>query len=61
MSKAKSGGSSKYGRNADKCKRYALEQRLEKSHIARIRKHIGKHPKDGPARDALKTWEIKLK
>jgi len=61
MSKAKSGGSSKCGRNADKCKRYALEQRLEKSHVARIRKHLRDHPEDKQAGEALKVWEAKLK
>ena len=55
----KSGGTKKHGRNSAKCKKYAIEKRKEKSHVNRIRKHIRDHPKDEPARDALKVWEAK--
>lgn len=56
-----SSGTRKYGRNKDKCAKYRAAQRREKSHISRIRKHIGCHPHDKQAVNALKAWEGRLK
>ncbi len=44
VSKHKSGGSKKIGRNEKKCKKYRLEGRREKNKERKQKKHNKKHP-----------------
>lgn len=49
----KSGGTRKYGRNEEKCKRYKLLQIREKNKIRRIKKHLKRHVNDEQSQSFL--------
>jgi len=60
----KKSGTRKYGRNKEKCEKYKILRKREKSHVKRIKKHLKKYDfrkKDVQARRALDRWKDKLK
>lgn len=43
----------KHGRNANRCKAYALSKRREHNKVIRLKKRIARHPNDKVAQVAL--------
>ena len=61
MKSKKSSGTRKYGRNLDKCKRYSMAKKHEKSHLKRIEKHILAYSDESPmVKNALKKYRSLL-
>ena len=60
MKNIKGGGTSKIGRNKDKCAKYRLEQRREKHKISKWKKLIKNLPTDNAMRVELEKKIKKL-
>jgi len=50
----------KFGRNLLKCAAYKKARKHEKSHIARLERHIARHPRDLGAPEALRRFRSLL-